>query len=196
MQGCERWYAERRQPCIFRLTPLAVPDLDPYLADAGYTLVDRTTVLSLPIGVQEDTAAPSRFRPVELDEWLGTYARLSAKGSPPSALRDILMRVVPPKVFATVIPDDTEDPVACGMAVLDGMLIGVFDLVASPRRRRQGYGTALLRGLLAWGARRGAEHAYLQVVRTNLPAWTLYAGLGFRPVYDYWYRVAGRGSAG
>jgi N-acetylglutamate synthase len=57
--------------------------------------------------------------------------------------------------------------------------------------RRRGYGHALVRGMLGWAAERGARHAYLQVVAANTPARRLYAGLGFREVYRYWYRILG-----
>jgi ribosomal-protein-alanine N-acetyltransferase len=45
--------------------------------------------------------------------------------------------------------------------------------------RRQGIATALMKHLLADGARLGAHRTYLEVRRSNLPAQRLYESLGF-----------------
>ncbi|HMP41173.1 MAG TPA: GNAT family N-acetyltransferase, partial [Roseiflexaceae bacterium] len=64
-----------------------------------------------------------------------------------------------------------------------------FDVVTESPLRARGYGRRLMHGIMAWAARRGASHTYLQVVETNLPARRLYASLGFSEAYPYWYRV-------
>jgi ribosomal protein S18 acetylase RimI-like enzyme len=46
-----------------------------------------------------------------------------------------------------------------------------------------------MRNLLAWGKQNGAQHAYLQVMLNNVPALHLYSQLGFKQVYEYWYRI-------
>ena len=47
----------------------------------------------------------------------------------------------------------------------------------------------MMEGLLAHGQRNGARTAYLQVMLNNPPALQLYEDLGFKEVYQYWYRV-------
>jgi len=53
-------------------------------------------------------------------------------------------------------------------------------LAVSPRHRRQGLATLLLREVMADAARDGARRATLEVRESNTAALELYAGLGFR----------------
>ena len=42
--------------------------------------------------------------------------------------------------------------------------------------------------LLREASRRGAKRAYLQVVKGNIAARSLYLSLGFEDFYTYWFR--------
>ena len=79
--------------------------------------------------------------------------------------------------------------VACGLAVLENEYVGLFGIVADSNLRRQGLGKAISIDMLRWGKENGARRSYLQVVHDNEPAVALYADLGFREVYRYWYLV-------
>jgi N-acetylglutamate synthase len=187
---CEAWYAERNRPCIFRLTPFSDPTLDAFLAGRGYQQMDRTAVLQRLAGPRELPRKGVALRATGLDEWLAVYARLSElQNGAPDALRGILENMTADRVLGVLWAEEHAEPVACGLAARDGDLLGLFDLVTAKEQRRKGYGVELVRGLLRWGTQRRARRAYLQVVRTNLPAWKLYSKLGFEWVYDYWYRV-------
>ena len=80
--------------------------------------------------------------------------------------------------------------IACGMGVVEDGHVGLFDLVTDAGFRNRGYGRQLLFDLLEWGQRRGARTAYLQVMLNNAPALHLYAKVGFKEAYQYWYRIA------
>jgi ribosomal protein S18 acetylase RimI-like enzyme len=57
--------------------------------------------------------------------------------------------------------------------------------------RNQGLGRRLCAALMHWGhAAHSADTAYLAVMQSNTPAQHLYARLGFREQYIYWYRTA------
>lgn len=186
---CERWYAERGRPCRFRITPFSEEGVDAFLAGEGYAHFNPTHVMCLDEldGLSESTDA--ELRETESGEWVDTYARMSGLAAPNPTLERILSRIVPVSVTGVLWADGRA--VACGLAVSDGELVGLFDLVVSPDRRRMGYGAELVRQLCAWGRGEGATRAYLQVTRDNVSAAGLYTKLGFRRAYGYAYRVQG-----
>ncbi len=57
--------------------------------------------------------------------------------------------------------------------------IDVVGVWVDPAARRQGTGAALVEAVVAWARERGAQRAALWVTETNIPAITLYVGLGF-----------------
>ena len=76
-----------------------------------------------------------------------------------------------------VVPGEGE-PLAVGRAVLDGDWVGVHDLRVRLDHRRRGLATAVMAALLEWGAERGALTVWLHVETDNVPARSLYDGLG------------------
>ncbi len=69
----------------------------------------------------------------------------------------------------------------CVLRVLAGEL-EIHNLVVAPELRRRGLGRLLLSFALAFGVRRGAERALLEVRCANAAARGLYAAEGFREV--------------
>ena len=80
--------------------------------------------------------------------------------------------------------------VACGLAVVERELVGLFDIYTSDSHRGAGYGNTMVAGLLDWASQQGAQRAYLQMVEDNAPARALYERLGFEEIYRYWYRIS------
>lgn len=186
---CERWYEERARPSLFRLTPFSEPGLDDFLASRGYERFNATVVLH-----READGLPPRSTDIELletqlHEWLRRYARFTGSPAAPEPMRRIIERIevdALPGLLRTIRPKRF---VACGLAVLDGPFLGLFDLVVDPAERRRGYGDELVRQLAAWGVERRARRVYLQVTVDNAAALALYRKLGFEPAYEYWYRI-------
>ena len=79
--------------------------------------------------------------------------------------------------------------IAVGLGVAENGFVGLFDLVTDEKFRNRGFGKELVLNLIEWGKQNGAQRAYLQVMLNNAPALHLYEKLGFREVYQYWYRV-------
>jgi GNAT superfamily N-acetyltransferase len=99
-----------------------------------------------------------------------------------------ILQAIPSRCFLASLRD-ANSVVACGVGVLELPYVGLFDLVTAPSQRNKGYGAKLVSSLLHWAQENGAMAAYLQVVSSNAPARHLYTKLGFRDVYQYWYRV-------
>jgi ribosomal protein S18 acetylase RimI-like enzyme len=183
---CEALYAARGLPPIFRVTPFSSPPgLDALLEARGYGRHDPTLVMVRELGGLE-----ARRLPAELPTaaWLDHFCRLAGASRERHGVHQaILDAIIPVHVTACVTAAD--EVVACGLAVAEGGYVGLFDLITDPACRRQGHGTHLVEGLMAWGRACGASRAYLQVMHKNEGARRLYERLGFREVYRYWYRM-------
>jgi N-acetylglutamate synthase len=189
IRACEEVYRDEGLPVTFKLTPAALPpDLDHMLDSQGYSLVSPTSVQILDISRRPGATPAIRVAGALDDNWLASACAFN--GLPERhrlTLEHMLRSLVPEACFASI--RNEQAIVACGLGVVQDGHVGLFDIVTDPRLRRQGHGRALVQGMLDWGRQNGAHTAYLQVVPSNEPAIRLYAGLGFKELYRYWYRV-------
>ena len=185
---CERLYEQQQLKTIFRLTTVAdLSELDLQLDARGYRRIDPTRVLQRTL---ENAPLPDpSFMEVPLREWLNVYSDLAEMPRPTQALHAALLKGIRSHCIYGVLYADHQ-PVACGLAVVERELIGLFDVVTHPDRRRRGHAGALVSSLLGAGAQAGAASAYLQVEEKNAPARAMYQALGFTELYHYWYRTA------
>lgn len=189
---CEAAYTRLGQRTIFKMTDVVKPEeLDARLAERGYREDARTSVQLCELqGIQmpsEDYCKISESLP---DDWLDTFCDLNhVSDRRRGVLGQILLNVMPKTGYIAAYQDDKI--VAVGMGVIDGPYLGIFNLVTAEAFRRRGIGTELLLQLLDWGIDNGAKTAYLQVMLNNEPALKMYERLGFRELYQYWYRVQG-----
>ena len=102
-------------------------------------------------------------------------------------VRAITTRIEPPRAFASVRREGRI--IGCGLGVVRQGHAVLFDIVVEAAFRRCGLGRGIVESLLRWGGGRSAETVFLQVMTNNPPALAMYAGLGFREEYRYWYRV-------
>ncbi|MDH5373576.1 MAG: GNAT family N-acetyltransferase [Acidimicrobiia bacterium] len=185
----EAWYAARGIPCTFRLTPMSQPaNLDQLLESRGYLRQDPTSVQTLDLtDALFEIDGRIRISDRPSDAWFDTImgsSRYMAGRRP--TLERTLPTIEPPTAFAVLWEDDI--PVATGLAVADGDLVGLYSISTRPEQRRRGLGRTMSETLLEWGRRAGASLAYLQVMHINTAASELYRRMGFDPIYDYWYR--------
>jgi N-acetylglutamate synthase len=187
----EAWYAERGRPPRFQLSPASAPiGLAAALRRAGYRFETLVRVLVRDVSPEDGARARDGVRLADQADpgWLRAYA--SVLPAHEVGARTRLATVAPaPRAFAGV------GGAACGLAVLDGDVVGLFDVATDPLERGRGHAGRITAALLGWAAEAGARRAYLQVAETNLSARALYARLGFRPLYRYRYAVRLEGPA-
>ena len=187
---CENLYRERNLPAVFKLTRAVHPDdLDDRLAERGYQKDSLTSVQTVDLQVSDlQVPLTAELQESLSDDWLGNFCAMSAiSEAQRKTLREILLNIIPRRCFVSLTSKGRV--VACGLGVLQSGYIGLFDIVTDPDFRRRGYGQQVVTGILAWGKENGAKMAYLQVMLNNPPALQLYAKLGFREQYKYWYRI-------
>lgn len=186
----ERWYAARGQPACFQLTERAAPArLDAVLDARGYRRLPMVSVL-----LAEAAAVPAP--PPARIELLTrpTPQVMNALCDPywdPATRRlraELFGRIRRPHVFAVLL--DGIQPVAGGLCVVDGTLAGLFSLRTAVPARGRGYGSAVLRRLVAWARSNGAREIYSQIEDDNAPSMALHRQLGAQRAYAYWYREA------
>jgi GNAT superfamily N-acetyltransferase len=177
------WYAERGLPTRFAQPDRLAVDLP------GWPVVDRSRVLTALVA---DVAGPGvDVRTAPDDEWLGACRYRGAEL--PAAAPAVLRAVVDGELgFARITRGSDVVAVARGAvtAAPDGTRwLGLTALEVAPHARRQGLGGRICAGLVAWGAERGAQGAYLQVAELNTPARALCAEVGFTDHHGYGYAL-------
>jgi len=183
---CERVYAERGLPAIFRVSPHTQPaTLDGFLEGNGYGRFDETQVQSAAIAPAQ-LAGPEVDAP-RLEEWFDMVGDL--RGSPVAHRSAHLARLAAlPLEMRAVAVQRSGVPVATGLAIIEDGHVGIFDVATREGERRRGHARTIVAALLRWGWERGARHSYLQVDAGNAPALALYRRFGFIEAYRYWYR--------
>ena len=184
----ESLYASHGLPTTFKLTAFSRPaELEALLAARGYRESRRASVQvcrELPPGLGD---AKVESRPHPWPGWTDSvvaFRNLSADDA--ATLGAILAAIALPTRFVVALDD--RGVAACGLGVLEGEWVGLYDIVTRDDARRRGHAHHVVNSLMAWARDNGASAAYLQVMVDNAPALALYAGLDFREAYQYAYR--------
>ncbi|MEK3746612.1 GNAT family N-acetyltransferase [Paenibacillus sp. FSL E2-8871] len=189
----EQYYKDAGLKPVFKITPYIQPaNLDEALAERGYTVVEPSSVRLLEL---EGLATPDLRYEIQVqesltEEWLNAFTKLSALSKDNgSTLTRMLSACLLQQGYILLFNNGV--PTACGLGVIQNGYIGLFDIITASDQRRQGMAEQLLLALLHWGKTQGATTAFLQVVQANSGASALYDKLGFKEIYQYWYRVVG-----
>lgn len=176
---------------VFRLSPLAAPELTQYLDKLGW--VEKGRTITMVRAIQPDFV--SKSADITINDDIAAYAQASLETHSKSlaeqkvllpALTDILSQIRPAK--AMMIAKKGDQSVAAGLCVKDYAWAGLFDLATAPSHQRQGLAVALIACGLSWARQQGAKRAWLQIEESNLTGLALYRKLGFSESYRYSYR--------
>ena len=187
---CEEFYTDRTLRPVFRLTPSSSPpDLDHFLEQRGYQVLDQTLVMVLDLETLDlQTQRVPDISSTNIDEWMEIFYQASAASSADHKVHKEILEAISTERYLVAL-QRAGAYLACGLGVLEGDFVGLFDIVTDPEVRRKGYGTQIVLAILDWAREQGAEYCYLQVVQKNFPARQLYEKIGFKELYRYWYRV-------
>jgi GNAT superfamily N-acetyltransferase len=183
----EAVYRLRGLSPVWRLTPLTPPAAKGRLAPPAYRTIERSLVqvAALRPDFAADPDVRIEYKPSE--RWIDAFAEHSPVAPQHRTTMRQMLGAMPKPGFAFV--EQSGEPMATAIGVLDGEHMGLFDVLVMPQARRRGLARRVTESLYAWAWREGARFAYLQVVATNSAALPLYAAQGFRTVYDYEYRI-------
>lgn len=139
-------------------------------------------VMSRPVGHEPVSPSPVQLRELT-SEWLS--ARF------PDGVPDGALEVLGGgrRVFASVSAPERR-VVGIGRGAVSADYVGVSALAVEKSQRRKGFGTQMLRSLIAWGRADGARIAFLEVLDDNVEARAAYRRLGFVDRYSYRYLTA------
>lgn len=208
---CENFYRSFNTPCHFKINPLLDPDFDRILSDKDYRIRHVTEVmqadlnhvnlmnpvvrefafenrLGLPSHVLYENNLTVSLQPFITDEWIQGLFHLNGTCEP-------ILRQNVPSMFRA-IPKNTivasvelgGSVVASGLGILDREFVGIYAIYCAPSERRKHFARAICSTLLSEARTQGATKAYLQVVKGNTSAKSLYYSLGFQDFYTYWFR--------
>jgi len=183
---CRQAFADAGLPLIVRVTPFSQPsELDDQLAELGWYSFDAADVM-VRADLEIDSSAPSieSVEPARYAEIVGALRGSSTREIQAHAER---LQLAPKPYQGFVLMHDGE-LAACGQVVIDGDIVGIFDVFTPSPMRGHGHAERLCKALLRYAADQGARCAYLQVASENDVAKRLYARLGFSFAYRYHYR--------
>ncbi|WP_439031468.1 N-acetylglutamate synthase, CG3035 family [Gordonia terrae] len=183
-----RWYAERDLPPL-----LSLPERLIRPAAIGGAEGVEVQMLTCPMPRLIESLGGHRRAAVRLGNtpdpsWLTSYAGTRPTDDRhPDAVREVVEAGEGLLAFAS-----SEDAGAIGRGAItesqDGTLwLGLSAMWTDPARRRTGLSSAVAAELVAWGARHGADAAYLQVESTNRVAGSWYRRMGFGLHHTYRY---------
>ncbi len=209
---CESVYTNFHTPTSFKINPLLEPSFDALLAEKGYQICHTTEVMTmdmkdfvpypslsaeyeyygrnsgLPSFIEYPNHTLVQLRDRITDDWITSLFRLNGTTNPTLCrIVPSMFKAIPKETIAAFIEIDGR-MVASGLGILDRGHVGLYAIYVDASCRHKGFARAICSSILSEARKKGASHAYLQVVAGNTSAKNLYTSLGFQDFYTYWFR--------
>lgn len=184
---CEKLFRRSKLTPVFRVFENEDCDqLEQFLKNRSYDNDLRISVQSLDLDRKYSTSADIIECSTTEDEWGSWFGKFYGKSDEETkGYYRIVKQIVLP-VFP-VLKMYKGRTAGCGLGVLDGKNLGLFDIAVADELRGKGVGTAITESILQWGRGMGAERAWLQMEVSNSAASHIYSKLGFAEIYRYKY---------
>lgn len=188
---CEAVYRQWGTPAIFKISPLVSPAFDRLLESRGYVIQHSTDVMTMALEKSHHfpiSSCVNISRSISPGWIEGLFALKGTTNVMHKTIVPSMYRAIPKETICASIREQGKI-VATGLGILDRNYIGLYAIHVHPDYRGRGYARAICSAILQNGILRGADSAYLQVVKGNVPAVTLYESIGFQYLYNYWFRT-------
>lgn len=191
IKAVEEFYQSRNLASRFMISPAALPEnLDDELERLGY-VIDAPTLVQWG-RVDEIWALCGEDSTAELIDapdagWMSVYMEGIEDEQEIALKTGLLQRIEADHALAQVVEDGR--PVGVGLSVFENGWAGIFCMSTLQPNRRQGIARQVLRHLVLWAQKKGAQNMYLQVECDNPSAQNFYQSSGFMTQYGYHYRT-------
>jgi ribosomal protein S18 acetylase RimI-like enzyme len=177
-------------PTIFKIVDCEEHKvIDKRLEELNYDKIDLTSVqICNELNQQNCNLENITIGNTFTEDWKNCfYYSANIKSNETKDIIDNMLRNIKHDVIS-VHKIDNGKFIGCGYGVIEKDFVGLFDIIVNEEFRGKGYGKQIVHAILARAKETGAKKAYLLVVNNNIIAKTLYQNLGFREIYQYWYR--------
>ncbi|MHA1637886.1 MAG: GNAT family N-acetyltransferase [Candidatus Thorarchaeota archaeon] len=185
------FYQKYGYPPIFKMTKVCNPnDLDEILENLGFGIEMKThfQVSDISNLTSINQEVDVQIESIPTPEWFDAYFEFSGfSDRAMSARRGIITDIKLKKALASVRVNG--NIVGIGLGVVYNEWVGLFSITTSPHHYRKGIALSVNHALAIWGENLGATSTFLQVEEKNKSAQALYKKLGFKTLYNYWYRI-------
>ncbi|WP_028399823.1 GNAT family N-acetyltransferase [Ectobacillus panaciterrae] len=193
LQIVEEFYQSRSiHPCFY-VSDASPSDLDGILEGKGYKKLDECFMMTAECAeimdrVERNNRFTTKFILEADDAWIHEFILLGGFTLERHHAYSCIFSAIPfPKAFARIY--ENGETIGLGTVVVENGWACISNIVVHPAHQRKGVAAQLIRHLTEWAQKKGANGMYLQVIKNNIPAVTLYNKLGFVPISRHHYRT-------